>query len=299
MKSRTHLRSLLLLLLTTLIWGSTFPLLKDMVTTLPPALLIGSRFLVAALAFLPCCALPNLPPLTLGLLRDGSRLGLVAFISFLAQVVGLETVSANRAAFITGLNVVMVPLLGWLLGRGISLKVFAAALLAFGGIAVMSGQTGTLGSGDLWILVCAFSYAVYILLTEAVTARHSPIQLTAVQLITIALLGIAWTLWTLPLDNLATLVVQQLRPHWVALVYLGLIATALTTWMQVTAQRHLSATEAAILYSLEPVFAALFSFWWLAERLSLREGMGAMLVLVAMIWSQLGNSAAEPAKPAG
>ncbi len=294
----THLRSLLLLLLTTLIWGTTFPLLKDMVTTLPPALLIGSRFLIAALAFLPCWALPNLPPITLALLRDGSLLGLVAFVSYLTQVLGLETVSANRAAFITGLNVVIVPLLGWLLGRGISLKTFAAALLAFGGIAVMSGQAGAMGWGDLWVLGCAASYAVYILLTEAVTAQHSPVQLTAVQLVTIAFLGVAWTVWTLPLDNLTALITQQLQPHWGALLYLGLIATAFTTWTQVTAQRHLSATEAAILYSLEPVFAAIFSFWWLSERLSLREGMGATLVLAAMIWSQLGSSA-ESGKSAG
>ena len=299
MKSRTHLRSLLLLLLTTLIWGTTFPLLKGIVTTLPPSLLISSRFLIAALVFLPCCALPNLPPLNLALLRDGSLLGLVAFASYLTQVIGLESVSANRAAFITSLNVVVVPLLGWLLGRGISLKIFAAALLAFSGIGVMSGQAGALGWGDLWVLGCALSYAIYILLTEAVTAKHSPLQLTAVQLVTIALLGWAWTLWTLPLPQLITLIVNQLQPHWVALVYLGVVATALTTWTQVVAQRHLSATEAAILYSLEPVFAAIFSFWWLSERLTLREGIGAMLVLVAMIWSQVGGSVQASSQAAG
>ena len=189
----------------------------------------------------------------------------------------------------------MVPLLGWLLGRGISLKIFAAALLAFSGIGVMSGQGGAMGWGDLWVLGCAFSYAIYILITEAVTAKHSPLQLTAVQLVTIALLGVIWTVSTLPLESLTQLVTQQLWPHWEALVYLGVIATALTTWTQVVAQRHLRATEAAILYSLEPVFAAVFSFWWLGERLSLREGIGALLVLTAMIWSQIGGSA-EPAE---
>jgi len=294
-KSRTHLRSLLLLLMTTLIWGTTFPLLKDIVTTLPPALLIGVRFLIAALAVLPCWALPNLPPLNLALLRDGGLLGLVAFAAFLSQVMGLESVSANRAAFITSLNVVIVPLLGWLLGRGISLKIFAAALLAFSGIAVMSGQSGALGWGDLWVLGCALSYAVYILLTEAVTARHVSLQLTIVQLVTIALLGLGWIVWTVPFAQIATVIQDQLQPHWLALVYLGIIATALPTWSQTVAQRHLSATEAAILYSLEPVFAAIFSFWWLSERLTLREGIGASLVLAAMIWSQVSSSSSQAA----
>lgn len=275
-KFSPHLRSLALLLITVMIWGSTFPLLKEVVATLSPAVLVGSRFIVAAVAFIPFCH-----SLTPRLLREGSLLGFVAFLSYLTQVVGLESVSANRAAFITSLNVVMVPLIGWFLQRSIPLKTFVAAGVAFAGIAVMSWEAGVISWGDVWILGCALSYAIYILLMESISPKHPPLQLTAVQLLTIALLGI---LWAVPygLDQLSAI-----KPHWIAIVYLGLIATAFTTWTQTVAQRALSATEAAILYTLEPVFATVFSFWWLAESLSNREVIGAGMILVAMILSQV------------
>lgn len=287
--TRLHLRSLLLLLLTTLIWGTTFPLLKDVVGTLSPASLVSSRFLIAALLMLPFCRFRQL---NRRLLRHGSLLGLVAFLSCLTQVVGLETVSANRAAFITSLNVVIVPLLSWLLGRGVTLKIFAAAGLAFAGIAVMSWEAGALTWGDLWVLGCAVSYAVYILLTEAVASQHPPLQLTAVQLVTIALLGLLWA--GLTGGSLAGesqsggSQLAAVAAHWGTILYLGVVATAVTTLTQVVAQRHLSATEAAIIYTLEPVFAVLFSFWWLAERLNGREALGGGMILAAMLLSQIG-----------
>lgn len=271
-----HLYSLGLLILTTLIWGTTFPLIKDLVGSLSPAVLIGSRFVVAAVAFLPFCK-----PLNWALIRDGSLLGAVAFISYLTQVIGLETISANRAAFITSLNVVIVPLLGWQLGRSITLKIIVAAGLTFTGIAVMSWEAGGIGWGEVWIFGCALSYAVYILLMEALSPRHPVAPFSAVQLVTIGILGGLWAAptWFTQLD--------ALQAHWVAIVYLGLIATAFATLTQVIAQRHLSASETAIIYTLEPVFAAIFSFWWLEERLNQREAIGSGLILVAMLLSQV------------
>ncbi len=271
-----HLWSLGLLIFTTLIWGTTFPLLKDLVGSLSPAVLIGSRFVIAAVVFLPFCR--SLNP---ALLRDGGLLGVVAFISYLTQVIGLETISANRAAFITSLNVVIVPLLGWQLGRSMTLKIILAAGLAFTGIAVMSWETGGIGWGEVWMFGCALTYAVYILLMEAFSPRHPIGPFSAVQLFTVGILGGFWAAptWLTQLDAIQT--------HWLAIVYLGLVATALATVTQVIAQRYLSASETAIVYTLEPVFAAVFSFWWLAERLNPREAMGSVLILVAMLLSQL------------
>jgi drug/metabolite transporter (DMT)-like permease len=271
-----HGYSLGLLILTTLVWGTTFPLLKDLVGSLSPAVLIGSRFVIAAVIFLPFCR-----SLNWRLLRDGGLLGIVAFISFLTQVIGLETISANRAAFITSLNVVIVPLLGWQLGRSITLKILLAAGLAFTGIAIMSWEAGGVGWGEVWMFGCALTYAIYILLMEAFSPRHPVGPFSAVQLFTVGILGGLWAAptWLTQLDAIQT--------HWLAIVYLGLVATALATLTQVIAQRHLSASETAIIYTLEPVFAAIFSFWWLAESLSPREAMGSALILVAMLLSQL------------
>lgn len=265
-----------MLVCTTLIWGTTFPLLKDAVSTLSPPVLIDSRFLIAALVFVPFCR-----QLDRRLLRDGVILGIISFAAYITQVIGLESTPANRAAFITSLNVILVPLLGRLLGRGVSARVFTAAGLALAGIGIMSWEGGTLGLGELWVFGCAFSYAIYILLLEAIAPKHDPLALTALQLITGAILG---TIWAAP-----ELMVQlrEVGANFGAIAYLGLIATAATTWTQAVAQRKVSATETAIIYTLEPVFTAVFSFWWLGKSLGRQGWLGACMVLAAMVLSQI------------
>jgi drug/metabolite transporter (DMT)-like permease len=275
-KSASHYWYILLLVGTTLVWGTTFPLLKDAVATLSPAVLVCSRFLVGALVLLPFCRHFNGR-----LIRDGAILGAVVYLSYITQVIGLQTTSSNRSAFITSLNVIMVPLLGFLLGRSLSRRVWISAGLALAGIGVLSWEGGTLGVGDLWVLVCALSYAVYILLMETIAPQHPPLALTIYQLITISLLGLIWA--TPELLEQA----QAIRQNWVAIAYLGIMATAMTTWTQAIAQRHINATETAIVYTLEPLFAAVFSFWWLGESLGTRGMLGGGMVLVAMVLSQI------------
>jgi drug/metabolite transporter (DMT)-like permease len=271
-----HRWSILLLIATTLIWGTTFPLLKNAVSELSPAVLICGRFVVGAIALLPFCRQINRQ-----LMRDGAILGVVVYCSYVTQVIGLQTTSSNRSAFITSLNVILVPILGVMLGRSLSRRVGLAAGLALAGIGVLSWEGGALTVGDLWVLGCAISYAVYILLMEAIAPKHPPLSLTIVQLITIALLGLIWAapeLWSqLP----------ALQENWGAIVYLGVMATALTTWTQGIAQRHVSATETAIIYALEPLFAAVFTFWWLGESLGTRGLLGGAMVVVAMVLSQI------------
>ncbi|MCU0565436.1 MAG: DMT family transporter [Oculatellaceae cyanobacterium Prado106] len=275
LKSDSYRWSILLLIVTTLIWGSTFPILKETVTVLSPTVLVSVRFLIAALTLLPFCRHFNWK-----LARDGTLLGVVVYLSYLTQSLGLLTISSNRAAFITSLNVILVPLTGILLGRFVSRQVAIAAGLALAGIGVMSWEGGGLDIGDLWTFGCALSYAVYILLMEKIAPQHPPLALTVFQLMAIALLG---TLGALP-DLQQQL--PLLQAHWPSVLYLGLFATAGTTWTQAIAQRHIPATQTAILYTLEPVFASLFAFWWLGETLGTRGLIGAGMILGAMVLSQ-------------
>ncbi|MBD2566019.1 MULTISPECIES: DMT family transporter [Nostoc] len=271
-----HTQGIILLVATTLIWGTTFPVIKDVVSSLSPASLIAIRFAVAALVFVPFAGRPNAR-----LVRDGVLLGFVFFTSLTSQTIGMETISANRAGFIIGLNVILVPLFGPLLGQRVPVRAFFSAGLALIGIGVMSWEGGALGIGDLWMFVCALSYAIYILLLDAVTSRHPPMPLTAIQLITVALLGGCWA---------APEVREQFEAisgNFNALLYLGLIGTAATTWTQAVAQRWVTAHETAVLYALEPVFAAIFSFLLLGETLGVRGWFGGGLVLTGMIMSQI------------
>jgi drug/metabolite transporter (DMT)-like permease len=279
MQKWRHTQGIILLVVTTLIWGTTFPIIKSVVGNLTPSTLIATRFALAALAFIPFAHQFNL-----FLIRDGILLGAVFFVSLATQTIGMESISASRAGFIIGLNVILVPLFGPLLGQSVSIKIFLAAGLALSGLGVMCWEGGSLSIGDLWMFGCALSYAIYILLLDKVTLRHSSIPLTSVQLITVAILGGIWA--TSELTEQFSEIISAIRGNFSALLYLGVIATAATTWTQAVAQRRITAYETALLYALEPVFAAIFSFLLLRETLGFRGILGAVLVLAGMILSQ-------------
>ncbi|WP_228048791.1 DMT family transporter [Nodularia sp. LEGE 06071] len=274
-KNSLHLKGIILLILVNVISATTFPLTKDIVTSLSPSALIASRFVIAAGVFS-----LNLRNINALLFRDGTLLGLLLFFFLAIETIALKTIPANRAAFIGSLNVLIVPLLGWLSGKPILLKTFLASVVAVIGIGIMFWEGGELGIGDLLMFVDAFVYAVYILFLERVASRHPTLTLTSVQLFFIAALALLW-------NNTQILhefeVIQQ---HWGAILYLGLLATAAVIWLQTLAQQWVSSEETALLYTLEPLFATIFSFWLLGEHLGLRGLIGAILVLAALLISQ-------------
>ncbi|MBN3926950.1 DMT family transporter [Nostoc sp. NMS4] len=274
--SHRYNQSVILLLFTTLIWGTTFPLLKNAIDSLSPSALIGSRFLVAALACLPFGF-----KLNRRLVRDGIILGTLLFTAFTTQVIGLESTSASRAAFITSMNVILIPLIEALMGRSVSLIAFLSAFLALAGIGVMSWEGGSLNIGDLWVFGCAVCYAIYILVLEVFASRHNSIKLTALQLFVVAVLG---TIWAAPelVDQ-----IRAIKANFVVILYLGIVATAAVTWTQAFAQQWVPATQTAIIYTLEPVFAAIFSFLLLRETMGVRGFLGASMILVSILLSQI------------
>lgn len=271
-----HHQGILLLIVTTMLWGTSFPLLKQVLSDLSPAVILASRSTIAAIALA-----PYLGKLNLKLLRDGSLLGLLYFSECALALVGLETISANRSAFLVSLNVILVPILGALIGRRISVKVLLAAGVAIVGISLMSWEGSGWSWGDALTFGCAIGIAVYILTLEAVAPRHSALPLVAVQLGVMALLSLGWAMLH-GLDQQ----LSQLKPHFNTLLYLGLAVSAVPLWTQALAQRWVSASETALLYTLEPVFASVFSFLILNEALGIRGVFGAGLVLLATVLSQ-------------
>ncbi|CAD5927289.1 hypothetical protein PCC9214_01051 [Planktothrix tepida] len=269
-----HIQGIILLIVVTLLWGTTFPLVKDTIHSISPGVLIAIRSALAAIAFS-----LHLRSLNLKLIRDGIILGILLFASLAIQAIALETLSANRAAFIASLNVILVPLLGQLFGQKIRRGLFLAAGLALVGVGVMSWEGGMLTAGDLWMLLDVLLYTSYILLLEAVTCTHSSQPLTAIQLVVMTVLA---TVWTLP-DLMGQW--QGIQGHYVPLLYLAVV-TAVTTWLPAIAQHWVSASETAVIYTFEPVFASVFSFWLLGETLGLRGWFGGAMILAAMFISQ-------------
>ena len=278
--SRTGLAALGLLAVTAA-WGSTFFLLKDVLDRIPVTDFLAVRFALAAVALwlIVPRSVSRLTPLER---RHGVLLGLVYGGGQLLQTVGLQTTSASVSGFVTGMYVVFTPLLAALLLRArLGATVLAAVGLATVGLGVLSLQGFSMGTGEALTLASAVLYAAHIVGLGAWSSSRSAIGLTVVQLLTITLVcGVG----ALP----GGIVLPQTGGDWLALVHMALVAGALALVVQTWAQAHLAATRAAIIMTMEPVFAALFAVLFGGEVLGLRVVLGGTLVLAAMYLAELG-----------
>jgi len=274
--------NVLLLLGVTLVWGTTFPLLKAIAVDLDGVEITAVRFVLAAL-----CLLPFLRKTSRAVWRDGALLGGFALVSYVAQAYGLQHISSNRSAFLTSLNVLMVPLLGFVFGRGLSWNALTAALLACLGIGLMSWEGGGNLLGDGATVLSALAYALYVIFLSQRSNRHDSRQLAATQITLMALFGCVWMVLGAQGSTALASLPTRLIPHLPALVYLGVVASAGMLFLQALAQRHVPAEKAAIVYAMEPVFAAMFGWLWLSESLGVRGACGGVLVVAAMVLSEL------------
>jgi len=269
--SREHIIGLSLLMLVAMLWGSTFIAVQIAVGSTAPSVLILGRFLIAALVFLPWL------PRSWAIWWAGIKLGFWLSLAYAAQTIGLQYTSASQSAFITVLNVIIVPLLAVAAGQRITPPVWLAAVMAIVGVGLMTNGLAGLNIGDAWTLLCAFGYAVYVLRLGAYARRFPVLPLTCTQLFGVVLFALVWV------------GAEQPAMHdlpWAILLYLGLATTALTTWLQTQGQRYISATEAAVIYTLEPVWAAIFAVIILAEQLDLLSWIGAAVICAATLMSE-------------
>ena len=272
----------LTLLFVTVVWGATFPVLKIATAQLSGIETSALRFALAAL-----CMLPWALKAPRRAWRDGALLGALVLFSYVAQAYGLQSISSNRSAFLTSLNVLMVPLFGVLFGNRLSGRVVLAAVLACAGIGLMSWDGGADLVADVATVAGAAGYALYVIVLSARAGRHQAQQLAATQIVWMAVLGLAWMLAAAQgTDQLHTLPSRLNAEILWGLAYLGIVATAAMLFLQARAQAHVSADKAALIYAMEPVFAALFAWLWLSEGLSLRAAIGAAVVVFAVLLSE-------------
>jgi drug/metabolite transporter (DMT)-like permease len=283
----TRIRADLALVLVTVFWGVTFPLIRSALADVGPHQFIGWRFVLATVAFLPLVVLD--PGARAGLrraVRPGLLLGLIAWSSYAAQTIGLQTVPAGRAAFITGTAVILVPLMAPLFRAGRPTVVdFVAAVVAAAGLYLLTGAGATSGAGfgvgDLWVLTCALGYSTYLLVLQRVLRlEHHPTSLAFTQVATIGLIGA--TVLGVRGNVAIEFSAEVLR----ALVFCALVATVGTFWLQTRFQGATTPQRASLIFSLEPVFATFFAWWLLGEILSPLGALGAALVLGAVVASE-------------
>jgi drug/metabolite transporter (DMT)-like permease len=286
---RSERFGLLALLLVTVVWGTTFPAMKLLSAQLDALQIIWLRFVIA---------LAVLAPLWRGMLRHerrwGCALGLLLFFAFWLQIEGLARTSSNRNAFVTGLNVLMVPLIAMaLLGRRYGWRLWAACAMACAGMALMFHENEPWNLGDTLTLASTVFYALYILALEECarrTAAH-PLRATRMAAAQALVMALASTLLLLArgggMDWLPHAAGRLPADAWVAVVYLGLLASVVVVTLQAWGQQRVDAMRSAIVFGLEPVFAALTAWALLGERLGWAGLCGATLIVAALVFSQL------------
>ena len=264
------------------IWGLTFVVVQDAIEVFPVMTFLAYRFLPAA-AIVGAFSLRGLHTLS----RDGWRDGLVmgAFLTggYVFQTLGLERTSAANAGFITGLFVVLTPVLGAvLLGRPAGRQTWTAATVSAVGLYLLSGAGGEVNlAGDGLVFLCACSFALHILATDRGARRHHLGALLSVQLGVCGLFSLAVAVAG------ADLRVPRSASVWGALALTSLLASALAFFVQTYAQRHASPARTALILTSEPVFAGLFAYLLQGDSLDPFGWLGAGLIMAAIVGVEL------------
>lgn len=278
--ARTSVLAALALLAVTAMWGSTFFLIKDLLERVPTLDFLAVRFLVAGAAMLLVApgAVRRLPTAAR---RQSVVLGGLYGVAQILQTAGLAHTPASVSGFITGMYVVLTPVLAAVLLRSrIGPTTWGAVLLATGGLAVLTLDGFSVGYGEAITLVSAVLYALHIVGLGAWSTARDALGMTIVQLCVIALICLAAT----APDGL---VLPPTSADWLSLVYMALGAGALALVAQTWAQAHLPPTRSALIMSMEPVFAALFAVLLGGESATARMVLGGLMVLTAMLVVEL------------
>jgi len=281
-----HGLAIVALLTVTVVWGSTFVVIKDAIGRMPAMDFLAVRFTLAA-AVLIALRPTAVRQVDRGTLRDGSALGLVLGLAYIAQTLGLDRTSPAVSGFLTGLFVVLTPLLAALaLRRRPSPAVWLAVAMATAGLALISLRGVGVGLGEALTLLCAVGFSVHILGLGEWTHRHDLWALAIVQLVvaaTVSAVAAAPGGLSVPPDT----------ESWGAVVLTGVFATAAAYAVQTWAQRRLPPTRVALILTMEPVFAGVFAIWLADEPLTWQLAVGGLAIVAAMYVAELGASHAK------
>lgn len=289
-----------LLLAVTACWGASFAIIHEAVEHVDPYAFVMLRFASAAALLAAIGRRRMLAAITLPMVRDGALLGLLLATGYLLQTAGLARTSPSNSAFLTGISVVLVAVIlafgGWRLpGLGWMAIVLAATGL---GVLTLDMKTLSLNLGDVLTVGCACAYAGQIVLTSRVSERHDLWALTFVELVVTSFIAAAtWTVAGAPTRGLDLLGV------WGALAFASIFCTVIAYLVMNAAQRVVSAWEAGLVFTTEPLFAAVVAVAFGVEPWRLQTTIGGLIMLVAMVAAEAAQrsmgSADNPHKPTG
>jgi drug/metabolite transporter (DMT)-like permease len=283
MKLSKPIQADLALIAMTFIWGSTFTVVKQSLTLISPVLFVSIRFWIATViiaALMPSqIAQINRKSLFQGLVLSFFLLG-----GFVFQTLGLRNTNPAYSAFITSLSVLLVPLLGYFCFRHRPRsQTIAGVILATLGLYLLLVQMSKMkiNSGDVLTLICAVMFAFHIIFLGFFVAKTDYRQLMFLQVAGSAVLCTS----LIPFLETPSFVWDSKLILWFFVT--GVLATTLAFYVQARAQQYTTANHAALIFSLEPFFAALFAYWILGDMLKTREWVGGILILAGILVSEL------------
>mgnify|MGYP000717285479 CR=1 FL=1 len=274
------------LALTAFIWGSGFIGVSISLSGgLTPLQILTIRFFIGAILLGVIFFKEIKNNITKEAVIAGSMIGVFLFIAFVFQTIGISYTTASKNAFLTALNVVMVPFIAFIIcKKKIGVKGIIGAVMAVVGVGILSLEKNlTLGLGDALTLICAVGFAFQIFFTSIYVKKYRATVLNFIQMLT------AFVLSVISMFCFGETQFAVTTKGWISVLYLGVVSTTLCYLLQTACQKHVDETKAAIILSMESVFGTLFSIIILHEQITLRMVIGCVIILAAVIISNLAE----------
>ncbi|PKL88624.1 MAG: multidrug DMT transporter permease [Ignavibacteriae bacterium HGW-Ignavibacteriae-2] len=285
------------MLLVTLLWGATFVIVKESLHDVSSMLFIAIRFSIAAFLLIPIL-LKIKKKITRESLFAGLVIGVLLFAGFATQTVGLKFTTATKSGFLTGTAVVMVPLFQIIIEKrkpsvgsviGVVIVFIGILMLSSGGnsiFSVFSELGGNFNLGDFLTLICALFFALYIIYVDYFTKKHDHWILILAQVYVTSLLAFLFA-FSVSAADIEPIRLELSNYLLFGIFYTSVFATLITTVLQTKFQKLITPTKASIIFSFEPVFAAVFAFFLLNEKITNLGLIGAVLIFAGLIISEV------------
>ncbi len=286
MKNLSHQKTaVFVLLIVTLIWGATFTLTKDALADVDPYSFLAVRFVIAAICLVvtSLCVKATRRSFTKKTWILGVLLGILLFFAYIFQTVGLNFTTPAKAGFLTGLSVVLVPIFApFVVGHRIRLHVAISAIMALIGLYMLCGvDLSHFAKGDILVLLCSVFLAFQILYIEKWGENVDSLALSTVEIGTLGILSFI----TACMNQAHTKSISVwFRPNvLIAILVCALLATSIAFYAQTIFQKAITSAQTAVIFSMEPVFAALISFILTGESLNILQWIGSTLIFSSML----------------
>ena len=296
-------RGALLLTLTALIWGTAFVAQSLGMDYLGPFTFNGVRNFVAAVGLLPVIAFlrrrqgkaeargaagKSGKTLWVGGVLCGLALGVASSL----QQIGIQYTTAGKAGFVTAFYIVLVPVLGMFLGKKTGWKVWLAVAMALAGLYFLCiTESFSVGRGDIYVFIGSLLFAVHILIIDYFAPRTDGVKMSCIQFFVAGILSM------FPMAAFETTTVEGALRSWGPLLYAGVLSCGVAYTLQIIGQKNMNPTVASLILSLESCISVLAGWVILGERLSVREGLGCVLMFAAIILAQLPEKMGKNRQP--